>query len=334
MKIFTKKLIKLFISFSILMCLFYVTDFNSLLSSLRKANVFYLCIAFLLITINRILMPVKWNLLLRANSIQVSFYEVIRIYYISTFLGLYLPPTIGTDAVRTYYLSRDKYSVPSILASIVVERLLGFIALLFFLLVGCVFFLYHFSSSKYEITKVLFWGSLIAIFAVSGFVLSFSEIFSRVTSALVFRLSRRGVLTIAGSIDKLHNSYIGYKDKRLIMFVFFVLTCFEVALPIVRGYITALAFNTVIPLYYFFAFVPIILFLVKLPISVDGFGIHEGGFVYFLSLVGVSTSVGFTIGLANHFIFLIGLLPGAVFYIFGRKYESVRDCSRVSSSRA
>jgi hypothetical protein len=64
-------------------------------------------------------------------------------------------------------------------------------------------------------------------------------------------------------------------------------------LPIIRSYVVALAFGVEVPLIYFFAFVPIILLFTRLPISIYGFGI----------------------GLVNHIIILIGLLPGAIFYM-------------------
>jgi uncharacterized membrane protein YbhN (UPF0104 family) len=71
--------------------------------------------------------------------------------------------------------------------------------------------------------------------------------------------------------------------------------------------------------FYYFSFVPIIIFLIRLPLSFDGFGIHEGGYVYFLSLVKVDPSIAFSVGAINHLMFIIVLLPGCIFYILNKK---------------
>jgi len=88
-----------------------------------------------------------------------------------------------------------------------------------------------------------------------------------------------------------------YRKRRLIGLLFFLLTCIEVSLPVIRGYLVATALSLNVSLAYFFAFVPIILLMIRLPISIDGFGLQEGGFVYFLSFVGISATLGFSVGI-------------------------------------
>jgi len=123
----------------------------------------------------------------------------------------------------------------------------------------------------------------------------------------------------AGQLEKLYRSYQIYSRKKGTLAVFFVLTCVENVLPIVRPFIIAIALHAYVPLSYLFVIVPIELLLIRLPISFDGFGIREGVFVYFLALIGIAKDVGFSIGLTNHLVFLIALLPGWLFYLMGEK---------------
>lgn len=74
----------------------------------------------------------KWQLLLRARGADVSLVTCCRIYAAGMFGNLWLPTNVGGDALRATLLSAR---VPELgradaLASIAVERLTGFVALL------------------------------------------------------------------------------------------------------------------------------------------------------------------------------------------------------------
>ena len=135
------------ISIILLAVLIYWIDFKNFINSIKNANYLYILIAVIIVTINRCIMAYKWNLLLKVKNINISFFEVTKIYYISNFLGLYLPPTIGADIVRAYYINKKKYQLSDILSSIVVERIIGFLVLLLFAVIGGIFFYLYFLDS-------------------------------------------------------------------------------------------------------------------------------------------------------------------------------------------
>ena len=56
--------------------------------------------------------------------------------------------------------------------------------------------------------------------------------------------------------------------------------------------------------------------LTKLPISLDGYGVREGLYVYLFALVGVSNSDAFVVGLVSHVIANLSLLPGFFYSSF------------------
>jgi hypothetical protein len=49
----------------------------------------------------------------------------------------------------------------------------------------------------------------------------------------------------------------------------------------------------------------------------DGFGLQEGAFIYFLGLVGVAYSEAFLLGITSHILALCSLLPGGLLYGVG-----------------
>ena len=80
----------------------------------------------------QVLSAYKWQLLLRARGAEVSLAQCCRIYAAGMFGNLWLPTNVGGDALRATLLVK---SAPNLgradaLASIAIERLTGFAALL------------------------------------------------------------------------------------------------------------------------------------------------------------------------------------------------------------
>lgn len=75
----------------------------------------------------------KWQLLLRARGAPVSLWSCCRIYAAGMFGNLWLPTNVGGDALRAALLVRQCPNLgrANAVASILVERLTGFAALLF-----------------------------------------------------------------------------------------------------------------------------------------------------------------------------------------------------------
>lgn len=319
-----KRYLQVIISLVLLIFLSHWVDFSKVKESLVHANYFLLFLAFLMVAVNRVIMACKWNLLLRVKKIYVSWFDIIRIYYIANFLGIYMPATVGIDVVRSYYVARKKYSVTDILSSIFVERFIGFNVLFVFGLLGIIIFYDTLLNSELESVKLFSFILFLTVIGFGGFFLSLNDKVGSFFIKFCDKTSnKKKIGKIVQKLSKLYKSYLHYKSEKKILFVFFLLTCLELFTYIIRSFIVATALHISIPFFYFFAFLPIILVLIRLPISLHGFGINEGGFVYFLSLIGIPKALGFSIGLIDHFIILIGILPGALFYALDRPGKKI-----------
>lgn len=79
----------------------------------------------------------KWQLLLRARGIEVSFSRCFSIYLAGMFANLWLPTNIGGDTLRVSLLSRTSgASASDAFASVLLDRLSGFAALLLLAMLG------------------------------------------------------------------------------------------------------------------------------------------------------------------------------------------------------
>src|SRR5688500_4452322 len=109
-----------------------LADPHRVLASLTSAHAGWLIGAVGLVLIDRTLMAYRWVLLLRAvdTARAIPLWGVMRIFFVSTFLGTFLPASVGGDAVRTIHLSRLQVPPADALASVVVDRLLGTLSVL------------------------------------------------------------------------------------------------------------------------------------------------------------------------------------------------------------
>jgi glycosyltransferase 2 family protein len=308
--------IRILISLGLIVFLLYTVDFGDMSGSLAGSNIYYLIAALLVAFGDRFLMAYKWNILLKAKSIHIPLLRVTAIYLISSFLGLFLPATVGGDAIRAYAVAKGGQKGRDIVSSIVVERLFGILALLIFVLISITLSIFVFGQS--------FFASIWSLFGVILLVFLFFSAF--IYLSLNRSLLQRLYLLIAGRntkinenkwVDKLkgiYQSYLAYQEHKKELGVFLLWSFLENLFPIFWTYFLALAFNIPVPLLYLFILEPIVLVLVRLPISIDGIGIKEGAFVYFLTLIGIPSSDALLLGIASHVLGVISILPGGVLY--------------------
>ena len=83
---------------------------RAVLAALAGADWRLIAIAVLLVLVDRALMAYRWVVLLCIidPAERPPFIEVMRIFFVSTFVGTFLPASIGGDAVRAYSMAQLK----------------------------------------------------------------------------------------------------------------------------------------------------------------------------------------------------------------------------------
>ncbi len=226
------------------------------------------------------------------------------------------PATLGADAVRAYAVARDGVEVEDVISSILIERVIGVVALLVFVVISIFLSLFTFGEAFYSTVRgVLLTAALLlaALLVLGG--LSMNRRILRWLNSKINRLaggfsSNRYYL----KLKEMYASYLKYQDHRPALVIFLMLSFLENLFPIVMSYLLALALDIRVPVLFFFILVPIVLLLVRIPISIDGFGIQEGSFVFFLGLVGVPGPPALLLGVLTHVATIISVLPGGVLY--------------------
>lgn len=250
----------------------------------------------------------KWQMLARALNFRASYREYASFYFMGMFVNLLGPATIGGDLARGLFLGgrgRRTLALTSVLfdrvSGLVVLVLLGFAALLIF--------------RQWALPPVL------VVLAAGMIVLLLSSWWILPRAVAFFFPSRHRVRLV---VERDLRPF--WSDGRLLGRIAAVSVSFHL-IEVTVQYVLARALGLELPFSYCLVFHPAVSVITAIPISVAGLGLREGGYVFFLGLVGIREPAALAFGLAWFTIMVLGALPGGVLLLLrnGRGQKRGRE---------
>ncbi len=266
----------------------------------------YLIGYFALMIIDRVIMAYKWKILLQAKGTASSLGELIIVYFKGTFIGNLLPTSLGGDAIRVYELSKDTKAPAEVIASIMMERFLGFLssALMAILVIPLlVLFVPAFPRTVLVLLTLFLAAGILVLFLIMRGEGRYAKLPAFLNN-----------LPWADKVSKISSSFVLYRDHPGALGRFFIWSFGEQLLPIVATFFMSLTLGLSIPFYYLIPIIPITQFFARIPVSLSGLGIQEGLFVAIFSMIGIETTSAFALGFASNLGNILSGFPGAYFY--------------------
>ena len=268
-------------------------------------------VAVLLVLIDRALMAYRWVALLCTieSERRPPIGPLMRVFFVSTFVGTFLPASVGGDIVRSYSLARLNVDAGDAVASVLMDRLLGVASVFLMALAGL-------ALARDLLQNAAIVGGLVVAAAACAatLVLIFSPraaaLVSRAASLLPFAAVRRTGAKVVDSIRK----YAAHSPQLLA-----VLACSIVvqALRVFQAFYLGRSLGIDAPLAAYFAFIPLILLIMLLPITINGLGTSQAAFVWFFARAGVTSAAAFALSVLFVALGIVGNLPGALLYAAG-----------------
>ena len=258
----------------------------------------------------------RWQVFLRLNSIDEALTSLWKINLVSQFQGLIFPSSQGGDAFRMYYIERRHPNKRGTAGStVIIERMIGLLVLCGFTLSALPFL----PVADHLAPLIITVGTISSIAVGAQLLLISKNIYNLyshcvIKNACLFRL--------LGYIKQLHASTIIFPYQQALTSSLFFICCYQISLISVV-YLVFRAYGYDIPFIQHFALYPIIAILTMVPITVGGFGVREGFFVYFYSLLDVPANIAVSASLANYIIMVV--IPaacGGVIYLWDILRES------------
>jgi uncharacterized protein (TIRG00374 family) len=271
----------------------------------------FLAAAAALVLLDRALMAYRWLVLLRplTAASHLSLRPVMRIFFVSTFVGTFLPASVGGDAVRAYGLARQQVPGAAAVASVFMDRMLGVLSVLLMAGVGLVF------AADLAGNRYILAGLAVSVGACGvTAALVFSGTAARAASSLISRFPWDRASRIAQKLLAAIQSYANAHRELLNVLAGSIAVQ---VLRIVQAYYLGRALGITAPLAAYFAFVPLILLVMLLPVTVNGLGTSQWAFVWLFARAGVGAAEAFALSVLFVALGVVGNLPGALLYLTG-----------------
>lgn len=281
--------LKLAVSIALLSLLLAKTDLHALGMLFRSMHFPIFFGAICLYLLAQVLSTVRWRCLLQAEKIHLPFWRLILLYFEGMFFNLMLPTAIGGDLVRGYQVSRLTERREESLASILVERLSGFVALA---IIACIAIIPAYAQVSDPLVAWLTAGS------AAGMVALIASLLSDRLQVLFFKLLHSiGLGRFHDAVHRLYEAIQQYWTHRSALLLALGLSLVLQSLVITIFYLISLALNLSVPFLYFFLFVPLMSVISMLPISIAGLGLREGSAVYLFTKVGLDVAGALSLSL-------------------------------------
>lgn len=312
-----KLLVKLAITLIIIAAIVWeLGDLRQVGHLLVRLDPAYVLLILAIFTFDRGLMTYKWVLLLGSRGQQLPFFRGLRIYCASMVWGMLLPTTVGADAIRAFSTSRSGLDANEVVASIFIERIVGFITALLLGLIGL--FVLFFTGSLDARFMPLWWlGSLLILGATLAFAASFSQrAFDFLHDHLLQRVAETWIMR---RVRRAHQSYLAYRHERRSLAVFSGLTLTQQVIPILLLWLIARALTVEVSLLYIAGVVPLAFLISRIPVSISGLGVFEGVFMFLMSLTGLAAAESLAIALAARMLEIVSWLPWWLAHVIGSR---------------
>lgn len=263
-------------------------SWHDLVPTWNRATAGWLGLAALLTLAGIVLSAVRWQQVLTALGVRTKLPRLVRHSLAGHFVSNVLPTTIGGDVLRVSRLSRETGEAPRPFASVVLERLTGWLVLPALTLVG---FLVNPGlrnlgtasrvALSVAVTTLVLLGAVVAAGASRRIGGRFArrEGWRRFAGAIHFGLARLRQHPVAAA----HVLAAGFAYQLVLVLA---AVAAAQALGLKPAGLTALL-----------AFFPAVMIAQVLPISVAGLGVREAAFVLFLAPLGVANHEAIALGL-------------------------------------
>ncbi len=277
---FLLRLIGTLLAIGLIVLLVRGQGWDEILAAFKQISLLQILLALVLVLFSRFCVITRWYILLRSGGVRISFLDTLALTFTGLFSNNFLPTTIGGDVVRLAGAIQMGYDRPISLASLVADRLVGALAMVFALPFGLI-----------PAWHVLFSASAASALTLPPIVRKAWSFVKRTLRAFSIWLKKPLALFAALISTWGH-----------VLF-----TCLAIAV-LVSGLGGHMSFGLIIGLWSISYFVTLI------PISINGYGVQELSLTFLFSRVGgINPAVGLTLAVLIRVLYMAASLPGAIY---------------------
>lgn len=261
------------------------------LAVIQGSNIWLLLLCVAVGVLVNMSSALKWHMLIRVQQMMVGYWRVFSYYLIGQFYNLFLPTSVGGDAVRSFQLGQYTGKQAEAFASVFVERYTGVLVLLILAALAVV--------AKLSVFNIDFIIASIALFVVLLGIMAWLIIDPRFYNAIKTWFMR--LLPVTGVVFKKADAFLEavnlYRDRPMSIVWAFINSFIFYFLAVVNVYVTALVFSQDIVFIDILVATPIIMLIMNVPLSIGNIGLMEFAYSKVFDLMGYSPAIGLSVAI-------------------------------------
>ena len=320
MRIKWSLLIRLAVTIGVLVFVYVANrdDWPEFRANLERSKFAWLFAAFVCYALTNLLGVWRWHILLKSCGTRLPFATALRLTMIGLFTNNFLPGAMSGDVVRAIYTSRSHPKrKPTVIMSIVMERLLGFVAMF---IVSTAFILYRRAElCETPLTRVSMYLYL-SVFAALTLLLALTK-WTNISSALPFwkKLPFQSWLKEAG------DAYQVFIRHPACFWGGLLLSATAHLFLILMFWFISKALMMSLNFFDLAAVLPFIAVITMIPASINGWGMREMAFQEFLRFAGMTGAASVALSVCGGFIITAFSLIGCPIYLRYKTKPANRD---------
>ena len=242
---------------------------------------------------------VKWQAANTLQGVTASLGVTARAHLVGMFFNTFLPSSFGGDAVRAYRLARQSGTPSGAVGSVVLDRFLSLHALL--VAAGGAVLL---SPSLRHAVSL----PTLALCSVAGTLPFF------LPTVLTRPPLARHVARFPGLV-RVVDALVAPGVARRTVTLWILALVMQLLNALMHVWICQ-ALGLAAPVGYVMGFVPVMVLIGSLPVSINGLGLREGTLVYFLGRVGIAPAEALAVGFLSLLMLLLaGAVGGCIYWL-------------------
>jgi uncharacterized membrane protein YbhN (UPF0104 family) len=291
---------RLAISLALLALLLYETDLREMRAALARAKPGWLAIAWAIVVASQVATAYRWALLGRAVGFAQPFSRYLTYYFSGMYLNLFGPGTVAGDVGRTLFLAAGRRRALA-LTTVIAHRAIGFVVLIWIAAAATVLL----PDAPVPIpVRVL--AALLIPATIGAWLWG-----PRLAARLLPRDNRWRLLV--------ERDLAPYWHDHALLAVSLIWAVVVHALQISGQMFVARALGLQLPWTFFLFVVPLTNVAGTLPFSLQGLGVREASYWYYLGQIGVPREAALAFGLLASVVVLSSGLAGLPSFLLLRR---------------
>jgi glycosyltransferase 2 family protein len=308
------RLLRIAVAVGLTALLFYRANPSEVLRAAAGVDLRWIGAAVGLVLVDRTLMALRWMDLLRALTpgSRPPFPVVLRIFFVSSFVSNFVP-SVAADVYRAYALARQDVRLAESTASVLMDRTLGVLSMV--ILGVCALPL----ARDVAIRRGMVVGlGAAAVACAAAATVVFSERAAAAVLRMVAVVPWKTLHRAAGALTDAVRRYARHHAELLRVLAMSVLVQ---TIRVLQAWCLGSALGIDQPLLVYFAFVPVILLIMQIPITINALGTTQWAFQTLFGASGVPAAQAFALSVLFLVLGIVGSLPGGLLYASGSPAE-------------